>query len=248
MLREAFLIHQDTLYVSRDATVGGRFSSPVAALVSGIAGMLPDRSRAILRERIHTNYPPTPLCEGVVKVAAKRMSMLDRDANRELRHPSPPFAREVEVYAPPALEFGAGANCAGSRTLRPDEVAPFLRALQENARGFKRVSALALGPDGALLGYAWSTAESNQTLHAEWNLARSIFAQRGGELPAGATIHSSLEPCAMCAAMILSLFREGEPVRMSFLEPDPGPAARNTCLKSGSDLWKKAGRPVVEMI
>jgi tRNA(Arg) A34 adenosine deaminase TadA len=118
--------------------------------------------------------------------------------------------------------------------------------LQENAHGFKRVSALALGPGQELLGFAWSTAEPNQTLHAEWNLARWIFERRGTGLPAGSTIHSSLEPCAMCAAMILSLFEEGETVRVSFLEPDRGPAARNTCLKPGTDLWKSAGRPVIE--
>jgi hypothetical protein len=75
---EAFLIHEQTIYVPK-WIAGTRAQTPVTALIEGVCAQFPDQARIILRERIVTKVPLTSRCEGMIRVAAKRASVLSED-------------------------------------------------------------------------------------------------------------------------------------------------------------------------
>ena len=241
---EAFLIYEGALYFSGASFFSGRFSSPVSSLVIGIAERFPAISKRILRERVFTNYLPTPVCEGMIRISAKRMSTLSPHEYSQMKIQHSSSLVEIEAFAPRSF-FLKEAPTAGTLIPLP-EVPTLLNLIRNQGSGQKKVGALALGPKGELVHYAWNTGESNPTLHAELNLCLGIQRFQELPLPSGSTIWSTLEPCAMCAAQILNLYAQDMSVRVRFLEMDPGTATRNSCLKPETDLWVRAGKPEVD--
>jgi tRNA(Arg) A34 adenosine deaminase TadA len=79
-------------------------------------------------------------------------------------------------------------------------------AMQARARGDRPFSAVVVGADGAILAEGLSTqgAGGGGTLaHSEMNACAAVIsAQHPREVLRAATIYSSGEPCAMCAAAI----------------------------------------------
>ncbi len=61
-----------------------------------------------------------------------------------------------------------------------------------------------------------------------------------GRLPLGGAVVCSLEPCVMCAAMILHFCRDLKGFSVFYLDPDPGPRARNTVLIPGTETYVRA--------
>ena len=79
-------------------------------------------------------------------------------------------------------------------------------AREAAAAGEIPVGALVLGPDGEVLGTGRNTREVGQdpTAHAEVNAIREAAATRGDRILADCTLVVTLEPCVMCAGVILA--------------------------------------------
>ncbi|NDG83442.1 MAG: hypothetical protein EBX52_00200 [Proteobacteria bacterium] len=241
---EAFLIHGDVLYFSRPPAKPGRFPSAVETLVRGVSRQFPGSSLRMLRERIHTNHPPSPVCRGMVRISAKRLTEHPPNDYHALREShSGPVTELLEGGSP---VFDLGQEYVRGTVIDSARSVQLLDALCKRASGPRRVGAFARGPGGELLEYSWSRSESDQTAHAEVNLARVIRENGLYPLPAGSSIWTSLEPCAMCAAQILGLVTVGSPFSVFFREHDTGPAVHETCLVMGSNAWREAGEPDLE--
>jgi tRNA(Arg) A34 adenosine deaminase TadA len=72
------------------------------------------------------------------------------------------------------------------------------------ARGDHPFGALLVGPDGEVLAEAMNTVGTtgDRTGHAERNLMSDVSRRFDPELLAASTMHTSTEPCAMCAASV----------------------------------------------
>jgi tRNA(Arg) A34 adenosine deaminase TadA len=121
-----------------------------------------------------------------------------------------------------------------------------LEPLLARSTAVKPVAAVLIGPEGGLLGASWNTSSTDKSAHAEYNLMRG-FLLSGGRIPAGSTLLVSLRPCALCAGVILTASDDMGGIRVRFLEEDPGPASKNSCLMPHSDLWRRAGSPTVDV-
>jgi tRNA(Arg) A34 adenosine deaminase TadA len=71
-------------------------------------------------------------------------------------------------------------------------------------RGNHPFGAIAIGPDGSILGEAENTVVSTRdcTGHAELNLVRHLSTRHRQVTLTGSTLYTSTEPCAMCAGAI----------------------------------------------
>jgi hypothetical protein len=242
-MNEALLVHGDTLFLSRqDPSLP--VDTAVSVLIHGIWRQYPSSALTLLRERVHTNHPLTPVCEGAIKVAAKRSATHDIQSFEELRCR---LSKGVARVIPINLSGAQGGVLLDPAFFQTKEVKPTLDLLLKRSTGIKRVAAALLGPDGHWLGGAWNTAKLDRSAHAEYNLARGLLLS-GMKIPKDSTLFVSLRPCAMCAGAIWSACESLEEVHIRFLEEDPGPASKNSCLVVYSDLWLRAGSPGLDVI
>ena len=235
----AFLVHDGRLYLAGPVEREFPGESPVTRLIRGIWALEPAQALQLLRNRIHTNRPLTPVCEGMIKVAAKRSSVLSAES----------FHERVEALDEDlVLVSGPLPGTSVTRELGSTDPVNLLLQLKSRSRSPKPVGAVLLSPEGQPLIGAWSANEVDRTAHAELNLVRAWFESSPDLPPAGSVLQVSLRPCAMCAAQILALSGEPGRLRIFFHEEDPGPLSKNSCLVPGSDLWKRAGEPAWEAL
>lgn len=92
----------------------------------------------------------------------------------------------------------------------PGDAEAMLSALDEArlaaAEGEIPVGALVLGPDGTVIAAGRNSREKTQdpTAHAEINALRAAAAARGDRMLDDCTLVVTLEPCVMCAGVILA--------------------------------------------
>jgi hypothetical protein len=237
----AYLIHKGIRYFSRRIFSG--VETPVTTLVRGVCERFPKESLAITRERIFTPYPLSQLCEGMIKVAAKRTTALDGEAFQGLTKNF--FGDSIEILAPPRFEFQDPQ--VPSDVIPCVDIRDLLEGLKVNAIGKTRVSAVLTDVEGKILAYSWSRTGINRTDHAELLLVQNFYHPGAEHFPDHSTLWVSLRPCAMCSAQILALMKHSNGFKIRFLEDDPGPMSKNSCLFEGSDLWKSAGRPAIDI-
>lgn len=266
-MSEAFLIHEGVLYFACSSPLS--IDTPVSVLIHGIWARYPACALSMLRQRIHACYPLSPVCEGAIKVAAKRASVLDPPAYKELK------TRLMAEHASPAVEITLPGGTAGVlthselRELKDRAMAGWdavssvasgthghvwtrahaqrvLEPLLSRSTAVKPVAAVLIGPEGGLLGASWNTSSTDKSAHAEYNLVRG-FLLSGRMIPASSTLLVSLRPCALCAGTIMAASEDIGQIRIRFLEEDPGPASKNSCLMAHSDLWRRAGSPAVDV-
>ncbi len=230
----AYLVHQGVLYHSEcDGQASHR--TAVTRLIRGIWYEHPGQALNLLRNRIFTDSPLSPVCEGMIKVAAKRFAVLSP-------HEWDERFGGFEGGVKPLTPFVAGAE---GHTFDPGPGSPneLLAHLRLKSAGVPAVSAVLLDPRGRALLGSWNLTSVDRTAHAEVNLVEAWFAKHREPVPRGSTLHVSLRPCAMCAAQILALAGNPKALRVVFHQEDPGPASKNSCLVPGTDLWMKAGSP-----
>jgi len=230
----AALVHQGVLYLSECAPRSPHRSA-VTILVRGIWREYPDQARSLLRNRIFTDGPLSPACEGMIKVAAKRFEVLS-PIEWEARFAG--FHGTVQTLT--ALVPDTEGHTFAPKDLPIREL---LAQLRHQAEGYPAVTAALVDPEGRVLIGSWNRTARDRSAHAEVNLVEAWFGQHNGPPPQGSTLHVSLRPCAMCAAQILALAGDPGALRVVFYEDDPGPASKNSCLVPGTDLWHKAGSP-----
>jgi tRNA(Arg) A34 adenosine deaminase TadA len=185
----------------------GYVRGTVLDLVQAVYEACPGRAHTVLRRRIRTTSPVTALDRAVADVAAKRVAEV-----------AP--AGDGAIVGTDLAPWIAVARARGARAVFVPEAAD-----APDVRPSREVLAVLVDPDGRPRLAARNAAETNRTLHAELNLV-----QAWGRIPAGWRIRTSLQPCRMCAAVIVGA-AEG-PIRVEYLEPDPGRLATRTLLQA----------------
>ncbi len=184
------------------------------------------------------------LSKGMAKVAAKRLASVEKQTLQEVYRSF--HGQKIEIAAPKALPFEDPSIPLGMH-LETDEVGRTLEKLLQHASGKTRVSALLAGPDHRLIAFSWSRTMVNRTSHAEAELVHNLFESGLREFPHGSTLWITLRPCAMCSAIIHSFCPGKNPFRIRFLAEDQGPFSKNSCLYKGSQLWRAAGQPDIDI-
>jgi len=238
----AFLIHEGALYFATGTI--GRFETPITSLIRGVWSRFPSSAFALLRNRIFSSYDPTPACSGMIKVAAKRAGRLSVGEYYELK--SSHQGKRILIDPPTATPFDDHLGLL-DYSIKASDIPRMLEVLRENSRGIKPVSALLTDRDMRILAFSWSRSIENRTDHAELGLIQTKLRHLEEDRYRGGTLWVSLRPCAMCSGQILTASTPGHPIKVRFLEEDPGPFAQNSCLVPGSDLWRKAGGPQVDV-
>ena len=251
----AFLVHEETLFFTTVLPPALAVSpwTPITALIEGIWNHAPEQARKILRNRVLTPFPRTALCDGMIKVAAKRADVLSRAAFDQFFFTLSSTLPQIEVHpsTPRLPEMSIITDEADALTF--SQAIDTVLALKNNSATHRQrfqsdrsVGALLVSSAGKILGRGWNTNGENRTLHAELNLVRSYTMSTRKLLPINSTLIVSLQPCAMCAAQIHAFSENIEKLKIIYLEKDGGPHSKNSVLVSGSDLWIKAGSPKID--
>jgi hypothetical protein len=180
----------------------------------------------------------------MIKVAAKRSTPIDW---AEFTSRLQGFSGICHEVLPPRIGRIPFATSLLHKQVVRTEIGELLLDLKKHASGKKPVSALLTDPRGRILCASWSSTGTNRTLHAELRLVHSLYENGSNSFPDNSTLWVSLRPCAMCSAQILAFSNPKAPVKVCFLEDDPGPASKNSCLFPGSELWIAAGKPLIEV-
>ncbi len=237
---------ETTLFYATQPTEEGARSlllSSVSRLIQGIYEKYPDQGRAICRARVYTTQPKlTPFCRGIIRVAAKRITILERAPLPLLDQP----VRSIDVS-----DWDAHFKNKGEMTdfdLNPAKkdlpgwmaltrkLALHLPRHSVRHQGDRPVVALLLSPvpgtpDFELRSAACNQNSKNRTLHAEVNLIQNWFRTTQKPLPIDSVILTSLKPCRMCAALIWQSSMNRRALRVYYAENDPGKNAQKTALE-----------------
>lgn len=202
-------------------------ASTIQALIESIyeteSKEQPSQARTILRYRIFSTSTPSMSEIELVKSAAKRISTVD------VFSPSP--YEEASLSPPRPLPDFASVEI--NERVDPQNRIQICRILNALRNSDRPVSAFLADREGKVLALAWNSNAVIRNRHAEWNLCE-VLKNRGGKIPAGAVLYTSLKPCRMCAARIWETAEDPASLRVLFLEDDPGPLARGTILEAGS--------------
>lgn len=155
------------------------------------------------------------------RIRATAQAPFDRDVVRVT-------AKRVSLVPPAPGPVGDPLHDLGPAAARA-------RAMAEDALGSGPGVTARLEADGTVLE-ARNALSANATFHAEIVLLLGWWARTGRGLPAGARIRVSLQPCRMCAALIVAC--ACGPVEVAYDAPDPGPFARGTALQRLG--WERA--------
>ncbi len=235
----AWLTHQDKTYFSRFPRTWEGPSSAVVKLIQYLFDEYVDQSFFILRNRIFSTRALTPMCEGMVQLAAKRATA----PVIAVDHGLVPVAELLELGAENQHLVQTRHEIslpwtAPSKIRDPIEAEFYLRQLIEQIpRGdvlhdFNRpIAALVCGPEGQVLSWAVNNNAKNKTLHAEVVAVQRFYRNFRQKLPLETKIYSSMKPCRMCAGMIYEMSENPVKLQTVYFQDDPGPLAQNTILE-----------------
>ncbi len=236
----AFLVRDQTIYFSRAEMRAHTPYSPVVHLIQGIYDLDPLNAFRFVRKRIYTTARLTPMCLGMVKVAAQRVSELSRPRDHQLK-----FHFDLREIIPrkmlPSALTQLFLNQSPIRFQSVPEAMNHARALthqvsqaEQRYESDRPIAALLLSRDLKLLEFAVNTNARNRTLHAEVNLIQTYYARTGSAVPSDSFIISTRKPCRMCAGMIWHCAEDIQNLNIIYDEEDTGPNARSTILNAES--------------
>lgn len=245
----AFLRSGDTIYFSRSPRpVTGPYSA-IVQLIQGIYEHDPAFARRHVRNRIFATATPTPMCLGMIRVAARRLySSVTPVAHDDIEA----GAKLVEVQSPRPKEPPHSFSDGQALPQKVTSPAHALEVVEKLAReqmhaglaprhaSDRAIAAALVDESGAVLSYGVNTNARNRTLHAEVNLLQGFYARTGKPVPARASLYSSMKPCRMCAAMLWQMCEDVASIKVVYAEFDPGPNAKETILDAGSFDRKQA--------
>lgn len=236
----AIFFGDDVLYMAYEYKAGQPHSAVTKLIQNLTAGA---RGNSLAKETIYTTQRDLlPMDLGMAKLFGMWIQ------NREDRKNAPdrPALTEIEdKYEPPRF-LASKAKCGGQVNLllqsadykkvhRLYLMAAFgvvsgkLSELASGTTGGHAIGAILVHSDGTIAGWSTNSNKRNKSQHAEVNLIQSYFARnKVDRLPNGAHIYSTLKPCAMCAAMIVSC--AGQSYRVIYGQNDSGDFAANTAL------------------
>lgn len=232
-----------------DLPTGGRFSpapqrlvcqaaaahSAVARLVGAVYEAFPGQAHRVLRNRLFTTALENEIDRALVQVAAGKITF--GASAPDSGAPLTWLDEAADGLNPTYNEFASLPFDS-----LPCDLPELAHALEVNVLSLPRdpavkraeqdrpIAAALVDPTGTPRLAARNTAGRNKTRHAEINLLS--LAETAGLLPlhAGWRIVVTLSPCRMCAARIVSAYKESNDASVLFLHHDPGRLAQNTAL------------------
>lgn len=248
----AFVSHQGALYYSYFPWDAQAPSSAVVKLIQGLFDRHIDHSFFILRNRIFTTAPVTAMCQGMVKVVAKRLvgEVFAVDHGLTLSLEKIPLG-DTEVLAP--VRWLSAENQMPLEKIKSleheSQLAWVKRIAALNPRGEilhdydRDIACLLVDKSGEILAYGLNSNSKNKTLHAEVNMVQRFFRETQTKLPRGAKVITTRKPCKMCAGMIHDWSEDPTTLEIHYLEDDKSsqntvldPVAKWIRLDSVSDL------------
>lgn len=251
----AFLATPEALYFSKaDAPVGGRPSSAVTQLIQGIYETYPSQARAIVRHRIYTNRPPTEMCSGMVKVAARAITQLGTEPELSDLRGHPELPEDFSSLPQIEVRFEDDHRPENERRTSPLHAAQthedYLRLALQLAGEIPReapryrcdrpIAALMVSGEGEVIDWALNKTSRNKTCHAEVNLLQAHWRRTRSPVPRGTRIYTTLKPCKMCAGMIWHSAEDFRDIQVFYAEPDLGRGSKYTVLDPGTHERKRA--------
>ncbi|WP_395090868.1 Bd3614 family nucleic acid deaminase [Armatimonas sp.] len=225
----AWLEHEGQVFWAA-APTGLVPETAVSRLIQGIYEHYPQQARSMVRNRIYLSGSKTPFCDGVIRVAAKRITVGQHYPGTLLGEELPSLLpeRTMDTFNPISLALSeAFALCNQLEAEIP-------RHESERYKANRPVAALVLDRDGRLLGQAINSGSQNRTRHAELEAIRDAWANTGQRIPAGATLLSTLKPCRMCAGLVWWFCEDPSQLRVIYRDFDPGTNGRATVLDVGT--------------
>ncbi len=199
---------------------------PVVELAQGVWERWPERAHAILRRRVFVDAE-RDVDAASTPVVAKKRTVLAGAGGAEVVDLGPAAAAARARLVP--VRLGDGTLDEVALACRREAAA--LASGPRRALSDRPVVAALLVGDQVVLA-ARNQAGRNRCLHAEVALVQ-LWWERQGQLPAGATVATSLQPCRMCAAVLLAAASTPDRLRVVYAEADPGRFARSTALARG---------------
>jgi len=239
----AFVSHQGRLFYSYFPCGALAPSSAVVKLLQGLFDRYQDHSFFILRNRIYTTAPAQAMCQGMVKIVAKRLhgSLAACDHGVPLTEEKVLVGREgllaEEIFQNQELQ----PSPQKVQEARKASMLAWLRGIAGmNARGevlhdyHRDIACLLTDAAGEVLACGLNSNSKNKTLHAEVNLVQRYFKEQGRKLPRGAKLYTTRKPCKMCAGMIHDWSEEPSSLEIHYAEDDR--SSRSTVL-DGLAQW-----------
>ena len=200
---------------------------PALGLVLGLQEHAGPAARWVSRRRVWCTRDH-PVDRAAVQVGARRGRFDLRPG--PLHAPLPPV-----VW----LQAACARACARARLLAVSPGPPLrvARALARGAAGGmpdapvwardREVAAVLVGADGALVAGAQNQAGEHRLLHAELVLLLGARAAGNGTLPAGCRVVVTLQPCRLCAALLV----DAGITEVVYGDPEPGRFGQDTALQ-----------------
>jgi Bd3614-like deaminase len=207
--------------------------SQVLRYADAVHGMFPNRARGMLRERIEL-LESLPLLQQriereVTRVVAKRISFGEKDTIEcffERTH-SPELFKSSVVTDSLVVDVG------------------FIRG---SKNGFRKVMCSADDSMAQQICEAQNEPLKGPHFHSEVILLEKLLCKKKSSQVTEIVV--SLKPCKMCAALICAAVHGNlfpSLARISFLEDDPGPMAKNTLLDEFFKLSQMGSRYVYQI-
>lgn len=238
----AFVSHQNRLFYAYYPQGTPAPSSAVVKLLQGLFDCYVDQSFFILRNRIYTTASTTAMCQGMVKIVAKRLQGNVQAQNHDLPLSSlSNFERillgDDEILA--RVSFLSPENQLPLLRIKELEKSSKLAWVQSIARLNTRgevlhdhnrdIACVLTDHSGQLLAYGVNSNSKNKTLHAEVNAVHRYFREHQRKLPMGAKLYTTRKPCKMCAGMIHEWCEDPASLEIHYFEEDK--SSRNSVLE-----------------
>lgn len=229
-------------------------SSAIVKLLQGLFDEYIDHSFFILRKRLFTTATATEMCQGMIKVVAKRVTenVMAQDHGiaiveepicigdlTALVMPTKYLNKENLTLTTEVAEWLSAAQ----PELREDFMRQVLNMSALVPRGEvlhdydRDIAAILVDKDGKLLSYGVNSNSKNKTLHAEVNLIQKYFKETGRKLPVGSTLFSTHKPCKMCAGMIFHWAENPDGLQVYYNIEEAGGLSKTTILDEKEINW-----------
>lgn len=228
----AVLRDGETTWFARSPAGCPAFLSAPIVLIRGIYDRRPEMARQIVRHRIFTTAPLSASLQGMVKVAAKRITTgLEIDAPELLLEGRCLELNAKDFSHPPEIDSDSLSPSSDDNWMKvAGELASRIPKKSELYESDRKIAAILVSAKGEILSAAINTNARNRTQHAEINLIESLWKKAGKRLPRGSRLYTTLKPCKMCAGMIWDCAEDVRDLQVIYGEDDPGTNARCTAL------------------
>lgn len=253
----AFLQDGRRVLWARPREPGSPFGATVI-LIQGVHASEPALARKLLRARIHATREPGPFAHGMVKIAARRLTVVGTVVAAPGEGDVDPALELVEVRPSDVVAASPEPSPASPR-LGPDPTRSHANWLELAASLVpprpadrprfeldRAVGAVLVSPSGEPIAASANTNARDRTRHAELNVLAAAWALQKRKLAPGSRLYATLEPCKMCAGLAWELAEEPASLEVYYREPDPGPGARDSILDPASNARRRFARTRAE--